>query len=245
MEAQLPFFAVILFLIRPTSLCTYIYEVKEIPIMDLLQHRSSKFFRIASLILLLCPALGFSQQIIQRGPFGKPVQVLDETQQWTTPLLVSSDNNVEIYMPDVTATDWLGRNYRDFQNRGTYTLSIFSMYKSVQACRENLVRLGMGDAAHMDSCTDIGYRVRQVTVDLNQKSVQLLFAAMVDLDGSIIPAFVQQSSTFRTWDQLDATTQKAILKTNEFVTQQMRRYDARIQSSHTPPRTAPPRTTSR
>ncbi len=206
--------------------------------MHLLRDRSSKLFlRIASLILSLYPALGFSQQIIQRGPFGKPVQVFDETQQWTTPLLVSSDSAVEIYIPDVTAADWLGRNYPDFQNRGTYTLSIFSMYKSVQACRENLVKLGMGDAAHMDYCTDIGYRVRQVTVDLNQKSIQLLFAAMVDQDGSIIPAFVQQSSTFRTWDQLDDTTQKAILKTNELVTQQMRRYDVRIQSSHTPPRT--------
>jgi len=214
--------------------------------MDLLQYRPSKFFRIASLILCLCPALAFSQQIIQRGPFGKPVQVLDETQQWTTPLLVSSDNSVEIYIPDVTATDWLGRNYPDYQNRGTYTLSIFSMYKSVQACRQNFVSLGMGDAAHMNSCADIGYRIRQVTVDLNQKSVQLLFAAMVDEDGSIIPDFAQQSSAFRTWDQLDATTQKAILKTNELVAQQMGRYDARLQSSHTPPRTAaPPRTAPR
>lgn len=200
-----------------------------------------KFPRTASLIFLLFPTLGFCQQIIQRGPFGKPVQVFDETQQWTTPLLVSDDKSVEIYIPDVTATDWLGRNYPDFQNRGTYTLSIFSRYKSVQACRDNFVSLGQGDAAHMDTCTDIGYRVRQVTVDPNQKSVQLLFAAMVDLDGSIIPASAQQSSTFRTWDQLDATTQKALLKTDELVTQQMRRYDRRVQSPQTPPRTAPPR----
>lgn len=203
--------------------------------MDFLQPRSFKFSRLASLIFLVCPGLGFSQQIIQRGPFDKPVQVFDETQQWTTPILVSSDSNVEIYIPDLTAADWLGRNYPDFLNRGTYTLSIFSRYKSVQACRENLVRLGMGDASHMDSCTDIGYRVRQFTVDLNQKSVQLIFAAMVDQDGSIMPAFAQEKSTFRTWDQLDATTQKAILKTNELVAQQMTRYDARIQSIHTPP----------
>ncbi|WP_260706040.1 hypothetical protein [Edaphobacter flagellatus] len=213
--------------------------------MDLRPSRTFKFLQIASFTLLLFPSLAFGQQIIQRGPFGKPTQVFDETQQWTTPLLVSSDDKVEIYIPDVTATDWLARNYPDFQNQGTYTLSIYSMYKSVQACRENFVTLGQGDASHMDSCTDIGYRVRQVTVDLSQKSVQLLFAAMVDQDGTIIPASVQQSSTFRTWDQLDATTQKAIQKTNELVAQQMKRYDARIQSTHNPPRTATPRSTPR
>src|SRR5215472_17547444 len=103
---------------------------EEMIMTDFLQCRASKFFRIASLILMLCPALGFTQQIIQRGPFGKPVQVFDETQQWTVPLLVSSDNNVEIYIPDVTAADWLSRNYSDFENRSTYNLSIFFMYKS-------------------------------------------------------------------------------------------------------------------
>lgn len=204
-------------------------------------YRSFNFFRV--LILLLSPAAAFSQQIIQHGPFSKPVQVLDETQQWTTPLLVASDDNLEIYIPDVTSTDWLSLNYPDFQNHGTYTISIFSSYRKVKACRDNFVSLGQGDAAHMDACPNIGYRVRQITVDPNQKSVQLLYAAMVDQDGSVIPDFVQQSSAFRTWDQLDATTQKAILKTNDLVTQQMRRYDARLQSSHNPPRASSPRTT--
>lgn len=204
---------------------------------------SFNFFRV--FILLLSPAFGFGQQIIQHGPFGKPEQVFDETQQWTTPLLVSSDSNVEIYIPDVTSSDWLSRNYPDFQNRGIYTLSIFSFYKSVRACRENFVSLGQGDTAHMDACPNIGYRVRQIVVDPNQKSVQLLYAAMVDQEGSVIPDFVQQSSIFRTWDQLDATTQKAILKTNDLVAQQMRRYDARLQSNHTNPRSTSPRTTPR
>ena len=213
--------------------------------MSLRLRPSFQFFRALTQILLLFPAVAFSQQVLQHGPFGKPVQVFDETEQWTTPLLVAADENIEIYIPDVSSADWLSRNYSDFQNRGTYTISIFSSYKKVRACRDNFVSLGMGDAAHMDACTNIGYRVRQITVDPNQKSVQLLYAAMVDPDGSVIPDFVQQSSAFRTWDQLDSTTQKAILKTNDLVTQQMRRYDARLQSTHTPPRTSSPRPTPR
>ena len=191
-------------------------------------------FRTASLFLLLLPITSFGQQVVQRGPFGKPVQVLDETQQWTTPLLVSSDHDIEIYIPDVTSSDWLSRNYPDFQNRGSYTLTTFTLYKTLKACRANLVSWGQGDANHLDACVDIGYRVRQILVDPNQKSVQLLNAAMVDQSGEIDPSSVQQTSTFRTWDQLDDTTQKAILKANELVIQQMKIYDARI---HAPRRT--------
>jgi hypothetical protein len=205
--------------------------------MDLHTRRSFQTFRAALLLLLLFPALSFGQQVVQRGPFGKPLQVYDDTQQWTTPLLVSSDRDIEIYIPDVTATSWLSRNYTDFQNHGTYTLSTFTLYKTVRACRANQVSWGMGDAAHLDACNDIGYRVRQLTIDPNQKSVQILMAAMVDQSGEIDNTSLQESSTFRTWDQLDDTTQKAILKANELVTRQMRLYDAKVHNDH-PPRGA-------
>jgi hypothetical protein len=200
--------------------------------MDLQKHRYLEVFRIASLLILLFPGMSFAQQVVQRGPFGKPTQVLDETQQWTIPLLVSSDRDVEIYTADVTTATWLSRNYSDFQNRGTYTLSMFTLYKTVNACRANQISWGMGDAAHLDACNDIGYRVRQITIDPNQKSVQILMAAMVDQDGEIDPESVQEPSTFRTWDQLDTTTQRAILKTNEVVTRQMRIYDAKVRNDH-------------
>lgn len=197
--------------------------------MDLRTH--SKALGMTLLAFLLCPILSFGQQVIQRGPFGKPAQVLDETQQWSTPLLVSSNRDVEIYIPDVTATDWLSHNYSDFQNRGTYTLSLFTLYKTIAACRANLTSWGMGDAAHLDSCKDIGYRIREVQIDPNQKSVQILMAAMVDQNGKIDETSIQQTPTFKTWDQLDSTAQEAILKANALVTKQMRLYDVRMQNN--------------
>lgn len=200
--------------------------------MNLRKRRSLKSFRAAPLFLLLCPTLSFGQQVVQRGPFGKPVQVYDETEQWTVPLLVSADRDVEIYIPDITSTTWLSRNYPDFLNRGTYVLTTFTLYKTVRACRANQVSWGMGDAAHLDACNDIGYRVRQLTIDPNQKSAQILMAAMVDQDGGIVPESAQESNVFRTWDQLDPTTQRAILKTNDLVTRQMRIYDAKVHNDH-------------
>lgn len=203
--------------------------------MTLRRLRCSKLFQIPLLILAFCSSLSFAQQVVQRGPFGKPIAVYDETQQWSTPLLLSSDNDIEIYIPDVTANDWLSRNYSDFEIRGIYTLSLFTRYKTAAACRANQTSWGMGDAEHLDACKDIGYRVRQVKIEPGQKSVQILMAAMVDRNGQLDTASIQQTPTFRTWDQLDATVQKAILKANELVVRQMRIYDARMQNTSSRP----------
>jgi hypothetical protein len=98
---------------------------------------------VVALGTLVCPA----QQIIQRGAFGKPSQVLDETQQWTTPLLLSSDRDVELYIPDISNPEWLARNYQSFQDKGQFVLSMFTFYKNPQACRTNQVAWGFSDGA--------------------------------------------------------------------------------------------------
>ena len=135
----------------------------------------------------LVPAASFGQQVVQRGAFGKPAQVLDETMQWSTPLPVSSDRDVEIYIPDVTSADWLKANYSDFQDKDQYVLSFFTFYRNTKACRANQIGWGHSDAAHLDACNDISYRVRQVSVDAHLKTVTLRMAAMIGQDGQIVP----------------------------------------------------------
>jgi hypothetical protein len=171
------------------------------------------------------------QQIVERGALGKPQQVLDETGQWTTPLLLAQDHDVEIYMPDVTSPDWLKRNYSDFRDRGVYTLSLFTFYRTPEACRTNQTQWGLGDAEHLNACVlGIGYRVRRARVDPQQKSVTLLMAAMIGQDGVLDASSIQDDGVFRTWDRLDTNTQIALAKANALVTAQMKLYDEKMQS---------------
>ncbi len=186
--------------------------------------------------LLLLAALPWcatpAQQLVQRGAFGKPAQVLDETGEWTTPLLVASDPDVQIYIPDVSSTAWLAQNYRSFQDRGNYTLTMFTFYRTPKACRKSQVGWGLGDKAHLDACAiTIAYRVRRATVDLGQKAVTLQLAAMLDQAGSVDPSSLQDKGGFRTWDQLDPNTQTALHKANTLVAEQMAKYDARLRSA--------------
>src|SRR5271163_4313572 len=128
---------------------------------------------ILSTVLLLAglsPTKGLAQQVIQRGALGAPAQVLDETGVWTTPVSLSSDHDVEIYIPDVTSPAWITRNYRDFEDKGQYVLSMFTFYKTTKACETNQIGWGYAGAAHLNACAEIGYRVRQVTVDTTLKT---------------------------------------------------------------------------
>ncbi len=173
-----------------------------------------------------------AQQVVLRGTFGRPGSVMDETEQWTTPLLLAEDHDVGIYMPDTSTQQWLQRNYNRYINKGTYTLTLFTFYRTPEACRANQIGWGLGDAAHLDACIDTAYRVRRAHIDPQSKSVTLELAAMVDQDGNIEPSTVQDDHVFRTWDQLDANTQTALKKADEVIARQMRIYDARQRSLH-------------
>jgi hypothetical protein len=195
-------------------------------------HVNVRFRPFSSMLLLsaaLFPVLGLGQTVVQRGPLGTPAQVMDETLQWTTPLLVAEDHDVEIYIPDVSSPAWLKGNYPDFQDKGQYVLSMFTLYKTPKACQANQIAWGNGDGEHLDACNDIGYRVRQATVDSQQKTVTLMMAAMVDPDGQILSGSIRHDTVTRTWAQLDANTQTALEKATALIAQQMRHYDRKQQ----------------
>jgi hypothetical protein len=196
------------------------------------RRRGLVVFLSAVLLVGLFQASGFGQQVVQRGALGRPSQVMDETQQWTTPLLVSSDHDVEIYIPDVTSTEWLKRNYADFMNTGQYVVSMFTFYRTTKACRANQIGWGNGDYAHLDACNDISYRLRQGRVDTNQKTVTLMMAGMIGQDGQIEPESVQDQPITRTWADLDANTKAALKKTTDLISAQMAVYDRKMKGVH-------------
>ena len=190
-----------------------------------------KSLRLSLLILLLIgPIRSFSQQVVERGALGKPSQVLDETGEWTTPLLLVSGDDVAIYMPDITNMKWLEQNYPDYRDRGNYTLTLFTFYKTPEACKINQTKWGLGDYQHLNDCSFIGYRMRRAKIDPHEKSVTLIMAAMVDAQGNIQPDSVQTDKVSRFWNQLDENSQEALKKANELVAEQMKIYDRKVQN---------------
>lgn len=94
--------------------------------------RRLRVFALGWMVGAAC-AVGAAQQVVVRGAFGKPAQMLDETGQWTTPLEVASDADVEIYVADVSNPDWLKANYDSFEGRGQYVVTTLTFYKNPKA----------------------------------------------------------------------------------------------------------------
>ncbi len=77
-------------------------------------------------------------------------------------------------------------------------------------------------------CIDIGYRVRELSVDTLQKTVTLVFAAMVGQDGQLLPDAEPVQRVTRRWIDLDPTALGALTKTTQIVSDQMRTYDRKM-----------------
>jgi hypothetical protein len=184
-------------------------------------------------VLLWLPVTAGAQQVVQRGAFGTPTGILDETGQWTTPLLLVHDKDVEIYIPDVSSRDWLKMNYPEYWDKYQYELTFLTFYRTPRACRANMIGWGNSDAAHLNACeNDIGYRIRRATVDTHLKTVTLVMAAMVDHSGQIVPSTEEDGPISRNWADLDSNTQQALEKASGLVDEQMKSYNRRLNNSH-------------
>jgi hypothetical protein len=189
-------------------------------------HQLSLLVLLGSLVTASLACQG--QQVIQRGAMGKPAQVLDETGQWTEPILLSSDHDVELYIPDISSPAWLDANYQSYIDHDQVVLSMFTFYRTTKACRASQIAWGFSDGSHLDDCIDIGYRVRRATVDMRQKIVTLISASMVDQNGAIIESSSVDQPIVKTWADLDAGTREALIKAAELISKQMKHYDQRI-----------------
>ncbi|MGA9720781.1 MAG: hypothetical protein WBQ79_21040 [Acidobacteriaceae bacterium] len=200
--------------------------------MNLRVQRHSIVFT-ALFVMLGMASTCHAQQVVQRGALGRPAQMMDETGEWTTPLLVAKDSDVQIYIPDVSNQAWLKQNYPDFWNKYQYEMTFLTFYRTPRGCRANMIGWGYSDAAHVNACEkDISYRIRRVSVDTHLKTVTLVMAAMVDHDGQIMPGSVEQQPISRNWTDLDANSRDALGKATDLVTEQMKIYDRRINSNH-------------
>jgi hypothetical protein len=179
------------------------------------------------------PGAPSGTQVVQRGSGGAPSYILDDTQQWSVPVLVAQTEGVDLYVQDTSDPQWLARNYRDFIDKHQYVITTVTQYKRPSACRASQVQWGNSDAASINACSlDIAYRIHLLRVDAHLKTISVKMAAMVGHDGQMDPGSVQDQGLERNWTDLPADVQEGLQKTTETVAKQMKVYDARVQSVH-------------
>ena len=188
------------------------------------------FARLVTRILPLALLCGFAsaQQVVQRGALGFPSAVLDENAQWSAPVELLTNGDVSVFMPDVSNAMWLNANAERFLNTGQYTLTLITFYKTRRVCRADQVLMGFSDAAHIDACNDIRYRVRQIAVNTPQKTITLLMSGTADESGTLDPGSIVHESRTRGFKDLGEEALGALTKATDIIAKQSLAYDRRI-----------------
>ena len=165
--------------------------------------------------------------VIETGALNIPTNVLTQDNQWSSLIPVLSNPDENLYIEDPSNDAWLARNAENFIDRGQYTITLVSFYKTRRACREDQIHAGFSDSAHVDACDAYRYRIRQIAVDAPENTLTLLFSAMVFTGGTLDSTSIVRETRTRGFNGLDADSQKALSDTTKLVAKQSRIYDAR------------------
>lgn len=179
-------------------------------------------------LTLLCLTAHAQQQppqpILQTGALNAPSAVFTQDAQWSNLVSILSTSDQDIFIEDPSADAWLAHNAAGFLDRGQYTITFVSFYKAPHPCREDQVRAGFSDGAHVDACDNDRYAVRRISVDAPQNSVTLLYSALASTTGTLDSSTVYRETRTRAFTELSPDAQKAISEATRLIAQQVRSY---------------------
>jgi hypothetical protein len=122
--------------------------------------------------------------LVQSGPFGRPVLIKNDADQWVTPLMVYKNSDVEISTVDVTQTGWVQWSVERFRKTGKFEVPIYSYFLTDRGCRTTLVVGHDKDPNVIQACKHLRYRVEQSSIDTrNNDAVAILHLFVIRKDG--------------------------------------------------------------
>ena len=118
-----------------------------------------KAFSFCALFLFaLTSTYAAAQELIKTGPFGKPIMVMDEGGNYSIPIEVYSDSEMEAFIPDITTPGWIWWWGAAFREKGTYSTYIYSHYKNDALCRREMIPAGhKNDPNFIEMCSELRY----------------------------------------------------------------------------------------
>lgn len=189
-------------------------------------NRRSTFLAL-TLILTTAAHAQQPQQILQTGALNAPAAVLTQNNQWSSLISILSTSDLDLFVEDPSTDTWLARNAQAFLDRGQFTITLVSFYKSPHPCHEDQIRAGFSDAAHIAACDTDRYAVRTIAVDAPQNSITLLYSALVSTTGTVDAVTVHRETRTRGFAQLGPDAQKAISEATKLVATQVHSYAIR------------------
>jgi hypothetical protein len=148
-----------------------------------------------TILMVILGTSSFSQQFtmsgpefVKSGPFGRPILVMDDYGNWSIPISIYKDSEVETFVPDITRAGWVQWNVEQFRKTGTFSTRLYAFFKNDHVCRRVFIPAGhKSDPKYLEACANIRYRLSFITINTREKTVASLQAFFIMKDGSQQP----------------------------------------------------------
>ena len=131
----------------------------------------------------LIAAQGMAQQLIQIGPFGEPIMVMDPAGNWSIPIKVYTDKNLDVFIPNLTDPGWVSWNKDEFIKSGRYETYTYLHWKNGSHCQVEF----RNDPARLSVCSKMPYNRHLVSVDTRNKTITYLETIWMDRNAAYNP----------------------------------------------------------
>jgi hypothetical protein len=204
-----------------------------------------KILHIAAYVLaaaaLLPPA--FSQELIKLAPFGRPIAVMDEGDNWSIPISLYSDSDVEIFVPDITTEGWISWHVKQFRETGKYGVYVYSFYKNDQLCRrERIPTEHKTDPKWLQSCSALRYQRKLVELDTRKNTVRVYSVLVMQKDAvanpinqkvfnEVLPLAIVEYSQKQAYHRLSAIVTREMNEYKGMSVEEVVKSDSKVVSS--------------
>jgi TonB family protein len=178
---------------------------------------------VLAAVALLPPA--FSQELLKLAPFGRPIAVMDDGDNWSIPISLYSDSEVEIFVPDITTEGWISWHVKQFRETGKYGVYVYAFYKNDQLCRrERIPAEHEMDPKWLEGCGALRYQRKLVEVDTRKNTVRVYSALVMQKDAVANPTNQKVFNEVFPLAKLDYSQRQAYQRLSGIVTREMNEY---------------------
>jgi hypothetical protein len=174
--------------------------------------------------LLASPVSAFSQELLKLAPFGRPIAVMDEGDNWPIPISLYSDSDVEIFVPDITTEGWISWHVKQFRETGKYGVYVYAFYKNDQLCRRRIPAEHKTDPKWLQSCSALRYQRKLVEVDTRKSTVRVYSVLVMQKDAVANPMDQKVFNEVLPLAKFDYSQRQAYHRLSAIVTREMNEY---------------------
>jgi hypothetical protein len=145
--------------------------------------------------------------------------VMDGTGDYSIPIKVYSDSDVEVFIPDITAPAWISWSKDEFKAKGTYHTYFYAHFKNDRMCRRSY----KNNPKYFAFCSVLRYERKLILVDTRNKTVTFFETILMERDARYNPNNQTREHVVGSFTALDKPTYQAIKRTTAIIAEEVRK----------------------